>query len=193
MSGCGSLKVCGWLAGASVRAARCGLVQSGRAACARPVPRMRSSTESYPARHRPRRDDRRHRATRIQSLSVCHKCGLTILAYARFPPLVVTPELPSSRSRRLSGTLACSQQSPSTMSKPSFQRMSQDQETQLGHNCALDIYSDPQAFRKVRAPLTLSRLHRCARAPPLSLLVVAALFGSAPSSAPSAPRPKASR
>ena len=51
---------------------------------------------------------------------------------------------------------ACSQQSPSTMSKPSFQRMSQDQETQLGHNCALDIYSDPQAFRKVRAPLTLS-------------------------------------
>ena len=31
--------------------------------------RMRSSTESYPARHRPRRDDRRHRATRIQSLS----------------------------------------------------------------------------------------------------------------------------
>jgi len=34
------------------------------------------------------------------------------------------------------------------MSKPSFQRMSQDQETQLGHNCALDIYSDPQAFRK---------------------------------------------
>ena len=62
MSGCGSLKVCGWLAGASVRAARCGLVQSGRAACAQPVPRMRSSTESYPARHRPRRDDRRHRA-----------------------------------------------------------------------------------------------------------------------------------
>ena len=57
MSGCGSLKVCGWLAGASVRAARCGLVQSGRAACAQPVPRMRSSTESYPARHRPRRDD----------------------------------------------------------------------------------------------------------------------------------------
>ena len=49
------------------------------------------------------------------------------------------------------------------MSKPSFQRMSQDQETQLGHNCALDIYSDPQAFRKVQAPLTLSRLHRCAR------------------------------
>ena len=53
MGGCGSLKVCGWLAGASVRAARCGLVQWGRAACARPVPRMRSSAESYPARHRP--------------------------------------------------------------------------------------------------------------------------------------------
>jgi len=34
------------------------------------------------------------------------------------------------------------------MSKPRFQRMSQEQETQLGHNCALDIYSDPQAFRK---------------------------------------------
>ena len=102
---------------------------------------------------------------------------------------------PSYRARRstLVGNALRSQQSASTMSKPSFQRMSQDQETQLGHNCALDIYSDPQAFRKVRAPLTLSRLHRCARAPLLSLLVVAALCGSAPSSVPSAPRPKASR
>ena len=123
------------------------------------------------------------------------------VAYTRegvrwFPSLggyKLTTELPTSSRRGLGNACACSQQSASTMSKPSFQRMSQDQETQLGHNCALDIYSDPQAFRKVRAPLTLSRLHRCARAPPLSLLVVAALFGSAPLSAPSAPRPKASR
>ena len=52
------------------------------------------------------------------------------------------------------------------MSKPRFQRMSQEQETQLGHNCALDIYSDPQAFRKVRAPshsqaATAARELRC--------------------------------
>jgi len=32
--------------------------------------------------------------------------------------------------------------------KPRFQRMSQEQETLLGHNCALDIYSDPMAQRK---------------------------------------------
>ena len=55
---------------------------------------------------------------------------------------------------------------PPTMSKPRFQRMSQEQETQLGHNCALDIYSDPQAFRKVRAPshsqaATAARELRC--------------------------------
>ena len=48
MSGCGSLKVCGWLAGASVRAARCGLVQSGRAACAQPVPRMPRARSPIP-------------------------------------------------------------------------------------------------------------------------------------------------
>ena len=71
MSGCGSLKVCGWLAGASVRAARCGLVQSRRAACARPVPRMRSSTESYPARHRPRSTGAAIAATTNLKLSVC--------------------------------------------------------------------------------------------------------------------------
>eukprot|EP00908_Phaeocystis_cordata_P008020 Transcript_18689.p1 GENE.Transcript_18689~~Transcript_18689.p1 ORF type:complete len:573 (+),score=285.53 Transcript_18689:161-1720(+) len=34
------------------------------------------------------------------------------------------------------------------MSKPRFQRMSQEQETVLGHNCALDIYSEPEATRK---------------------------------------------
>ena len=49
------------------------------------------------------------------------------------------------------------------MSKPRFQRMSQEQETQLGHNCALDIYSDPQAFRKVRPPRTLIGCYSCAR------------------------------
>ena len=72
MCSCGSLKVCGWLAGASVRAARCGLVQSGRAACAQPVPRMRSSTESIPlAIGRGETIVDIDRATRIQSLSVC--------------------------------------------------------------------------------------------------------------------------
>ena len=102
MSGCGSLKVCGWLAGASVRAARCGLVQSGRAACAQPVPRMRSSTESYPARHRPRRDDRRHRATRIQSLSVCLSvnCLYTAISPREFLPCRDPFALPSKRSHR---------------------------------------------------------------------------------------------
>ena len=79
MSGCGSLKVCGWLAGASVRAARCGLVQSGRAACAQPVPRMRSSTESYPARHRPRREFRWVRR------GVGGKLGNKIKPHARTP------------------------------------------------------------------------------------------------------------
>ena len=49
------------------------------------------------------------------------------------------------------------------MSKPRFQRMSQEQETQLGHNCALDIYSDPQAFRKVRPPRTLTAVATAAR------------------------------
>ena len=76
---------CGWLAGASVRAARCGLVQSRRAACARPVPRMRSSTESYPARHRPRRDDRRHRAT-TNSKSVCLSLRVDVRRVPHFHP-----------------------------------------------------------------------------------------------------------
>ena len=47
-----------------------------------------------------------------------------------------------------------------TMSKPRFQRMSQEQETVLGHNCALDIYSEPEATRKVRPCST----HRAAAA-----------------------------
>ena len=77
-----------------------------------------------------------------------------------------------------------------TMSMPRFQRMSQEQETVLGHNCALDIYSEPEATRKVlpcsthRAAAAIRALHLLCE--PVRLWAAA---GSAPLLAPSARRP----
>ena len=59
-------------------------------------------------------------------------------------PTAATKTQPSDTHPR-----ACRRTHSCTMSKPRFQRMSQEQETILGHNCALDIYSDPMAQRKV--------------------------------------------